>query len=88
MTYDIGIKELEPVDVVGLTLRRLPGGRVAATVHVGPYDELGTAYRELEVWMGKQGLTPSGPPFDIYLNDPSEVEDPARFQTELLWPVR
>jgi DNA-binding transcriptional MerR regulator len=153
MTYDIVIKELEPVDVVGLTLRtspeaistdaaaayarlyevlgregivpagpprlvyqqmsedawtietcvpvagatgapdglalrRLPGGRVAATVHVGPYDELGMAYRELEVWMGKQGLTPSGPPFDIYLNDPSEVEDSARFQTELLWPAR
>ena len=50
----------------GLTMRRMAGGRAASAVHVGPYDELGMAYRELEVWVGRQGLTPSGPPFDSY----------------------
>ena len=71
----------------GLTHRRFEGGKMASALHVGPYDELGMAYRELEVWMDRQALRPSGPPFDIYLNDPSEVEDPAKLETEILWPV-
>ncbi|NEE02127.1 MerR family transcriptional regulator [Phytoactinopolyspora halotolerans] len=72
----------------GLTARRFPGGRVARTLHVGPYDELGMAYRELEAWMAKQGLTPSAPPFDVYPNDPAVVKDPAKYETEILWPIR
>jgi effector-binding domain-containing protein len=71
----------------GLTRRRFEGGRAASTVHVGPYEELGMAYRELEAWVEGQGLTTSGPPFDVYLNDPAEVGEPARFETEVLWPV-
>jgi DNA-binding transcriptional MerR regulator len=71
----------------GLELRRFDGGKAASARHVGPYDELGMAYRELEVWIRKQGLTPAGPAFDVYLNDPSEVEDPARYETEIVWPV-
>jgi DNA-binding transcriptional MerR regulator len=71
----------------GLTLRRFEGGRAATALHVGPYDELGMAYRELEVWIGKQGLRPAGRGFDIYLNDPTEVKDPAKFETEIAWPV-
>lgn len=71
----------------GLTLRPFDGGRAATAIHVGPYDELGMAYRELEGWIDKQGLKTAAPPFDVYLNDPNEVEDPARFETELVWPV-
>jgi effector-binding domain-containing protein len=72
----------------GLELRHFDGGRAASTLHVGPYDELGTAYRELEVWIDDQGLESAGAPFDIYLNDPSKVKDPAKFETEAVWPVR
>jgi effector-binding domain-containing protein len=46
------------------------------------------AYRELEVWIERQGLTPARPGFDIYLNDPTEVKDPAKFETEIVWPVK
>lgn len=72
----------------GFDLRTMPGGRAVRTLHVGPYDELGMAYRELEVWVDKQGLESNGDCFDIYLNDPTEVKDPARFETELVWPVK
>jgi effector-binding domain-containing protein len=71
----------------GLTLRPFDGGRAATTFHVGPYDELGMAYREVEVWIERQGLMTAAPPFDIYLTDPSEVKDPAKFETEIVWPV-
>lgn len=72
----------------GTTLRRFEGCRAATTTHIGPYDELGMVYREMEVWIGRQGLTPSGPPFDVYPNDPAVVKDPAKFETELVWPVK
>jgi effector-binding domain-containing protein len=72
----------------GLTLRRFEGGRAATALHVGPYDELGMAYRELEAGIEKQGLTPAGPGFDIYVNDPTEVKDPAKFETEILLLVK
>ncbi|MBA3349832.1 MAG: MerR family transcriptional regulator [Actinobacteria bacterium] len=153
MTYDINIKEVEPADVIGLTLetspegistdagatyerlydvlgqegitaagpprlvyhrmdddswtieccapiaeaskapegfvlRSFPGGRAAHALHVGPYDELGMAYREMGVWIDKQGLSTANPPYDVYLNDPSEVKDPAKFETEIVWPVK
>lgn len=71
-----------------LTRRSFLGGTVARTLHVGPYDELGMAYRELGVWVDKQGLSTANPPFDIYLNDPSLVDSPAQLETELIWPVR
>lgn len=72
----------------GFVLRTFPGGRAAHALHVGPYDELGMAYREMEVWIDKQGLSTANPPFDVYLNDPSEVKDPTRFETEIVWPVK
>lgn len=72
----------------GLTLRRFEGGRAATALHIGPYDELGMAYRELEVWIDKQGLTSAGAGFDVYLNDPAEVKDPAKFETQIVWPVK
>ena len=71
-----------------LARRSFPGGRVARTLHVGPYDELGMAYRELGVWVDKQGLSTANPPFDIYLNDPGQVDNPAKLETELIWPVK
>lgn len=72
----------------GFVLRTFPGGRAAHALHVGPYDELGMAYREVEVWIDNQGLTTANPPFDVYLNDPSEVKDPSKFETEIVWPVK
>jgi DNA-binding transcriptional MerR regulator len=73
---------------VGFTLHRLDGGRAATALHVGPYDELGMAYRELEVWIEKQGLVATGPTFDVYLNDPNEVSSPAELETQIFWPVK
>jgi hypothetical protein len=57
MTYDIGIKELEPVDVVGLTLRTSP--EAISTDAAAPYARL---YGVL----GREGIVPAGPPRLVY----------------------
>ena len=47
----------------------VPAGRVAKTVHYGPYDTLGEAYDELAQWIGAHGYTPAGPPRETYLSE-------------------
>ncbi len=53
--------------------RELEGGSVAATVHRGPYPEIGRAYHTLTSWVSEHGHEMAGPPREIYLNDPTTV---------------
>ena len=76
----------EPRD--GIVVREFPGGQAAVTLHRGPYDELGMAYRGIEQWMAGSGYRTSAPPYDVYLNDPHEVDDPAEYLTEVTWPIK
>jgi len=80
-------REIEPADDV--VPSRLPGGRVASAVHVGPYDTLEQTYAELERWIAEQGLTSlPGPMWETYLTDPQAEPDPARWRTRVFQPVR
>jgi effector-binding domain-containing protein len=68
-------------------VRTFPGGEAATTIHVGPYDELGMAYREVEGWLDANGRTTASSPYDVYINDPAEVDSPAEYITEIVWPL-
>lgn len=77
------LAECEPGEVGA---GELPGGPAAVTLHVGPYPELGKAYRRLESWISAQGHTPGIGAWESYIKDPSEVGE-ADLQTELVWPL-
>jgi hypothetical protein len=62
----------------------LPGGRAAVTVHVGRYDEMEPAYEALEKWVAGCGGSPEGPPWEVYLSEPTG--DPAQWRTEIVQP--
>ena len=66
----------------------LPGGQIALTVHQGPYDKLGEVYGALHDWIHSQGHDEGRGPWEVYVNDPSEVDDPAQVRTEVYWPVQ
>lgn len=63
------------------------GGLVAATVHQGAYQEVPPAYHAISAWMSANEWEPSGPPREIYLNDPTEVPT-GELLTEVDWPMR
>jgi effector-binding domain-containing protein len=65
----------------------LPGGRVAAAIHQGPYPELGKTYGRLHDWIHAQGEEDGPGPWESYLDSPEEVTDTAALRTEVLWPV-
>ena len=71
-----------------VTPSSLPGGRVARLVHHGAYDGLGEAWGALMTWVGKQGLAPAGPMWEVYVTDPTPETDPASLRTDLFCPVR
>lgn len=66
----------------------LPGGRVAVTTHVGPYDQIEPAYQALAAWLIEHGGEPVGDPWEVYLSGPPTEPDPASWRTEILQPYR
>jgi AraC family transcriptional regulator len=70
----------------GMGVYTLPGGRMARTIHKGPYEASESTYLRLFAWLEKQGLAITGPMREIYINDPREIL-PEEILTEILAPV-
>ncbi len=70
----------------GLKAYTIKGGRMARTVHKGPYDRVGEAYTALFEWMSRNGKQAKGPFREIYLNSPMEVM-PSELLTEIQVPI-
>ncbi|MEZ5176627.1 MAG: GyrI-like domain-containing protein [Acidimicrobiia bacterium] len=70
----------------GVSTRELEGGTVATTIHRGPYPEIGAAYEATMAWIAEHGREMTGPPREIYLNDPQTVP-PADLLTRVEFPI-
>ena len=60
----------------------LPGGRVARTMHVGPYGDVAAAYEAAISWLTDEGCVTVATPWECYLDGP-EVPEP---RTEVFIP--
>lgn len=70
-----------------LAASELPGGPTAILVHLGSYDGLPQAYERLRAWIREQGREEGPPPWESYVDDPSEVDDASQLRTEVCWPL-
>jgi effector-binding domain-containing protein len=85
---EAGFPVMRPAPDVGrVHPGRLPGGRVASIIHVGPYDTLEATYDVLMQRLAATGLRPLGPMWEIYWSDPDAEPDPATWRTEILVPI-
>ena len=88
MDVECGIPVAAPIRGKGrVQASELPGGRVATTWHVGSYHELGNSYQRLKAWIGEQQLEVAGAPWEVYWTDPGLEKDPARWRTQIAWPL-
>ena len=70
-----------------IKVSELPGGEVATTLHVGPYERLGEAHNALLAWAKENGRAPSGGPWEIYVSDPGAEPDPNKWETRVYLPL-
>ena len=61
-------------------------GKVATTTHIGPYDTLTAAYRDLNAWIVEHGERAAGSPWETYLSDVARVA-PQDMRTQIYWPI-
>lgn len=63
-----------------------PGGKLASTVHIGPYDQVGPAYDALMHWVGAQGYQATGVAYEVYYSGPETP--PQEIKTEIVFPLK
>jgi effector-binding domain-containing protein len=52
----------------------LVGGTAVRVLYRGPYERIAEAYEAGEKWLADRGCTPSGPPWESYLDEPDVAE--------------
>jgi effector-binding domain-containing protein len=66
--------------------REMPASRVVSLLHVGPYENLGRAYDDVQAFIRDNALVADGPPREYYLSPPDTPAD--QIQTIVEWPIR
>lgn len=78
----------EPIAAAGTMVSRVaPAVTVARTVHLGPYEKLGEAYKALWNWIRSHGFEVAGPVQERYLNGPGEGVASNEYRTEIELPI-
>jgi effector-binding domain-containing protein len=65
----------------------LPGGEVAATVHIGSYATLPAATTALREWIAANKRETVAGPVEVYLDDPQQVSE-AEMRTEVFYVLK
>jgi effector-binding domain-containing protein len=65
----------------------VPSTTVACNVMKGPYDGIGAAIGKVMGFMAEKELSPAGAPTLLYVVCPAETKDPAKYVTEVCFPV-
>ena len=78
MPIEIGVQVLGGFeDTDAIRHSAVPGGRVARTLHIGPYQDLPNAHNAVRQWCEENGHTISGlgwEDYGPYHDDPAELE--------------
>src|SRR5439155_1632647 len=69
-----------------IRVTKLPAGRAAKTLHIGPYHTLSEEYRRLEKWLTEEGHRPAEGRWEAYLDDETKTPE-KHLRTEVYWPL-
>jgi effector-binding domain-containing protein len=87
--FEAGFPVTEPVAGEGRVVAgELPGGLAATATYEGPYEGLQRVHDAIGEWVLANGHDPAGPVWELYLVGPADEQDPSRFRTEVVWPLR
>lgn len=77
------------VQVEGVEVRELPGGRCLSLMHLGHYDRLRESYAKLRDYVQAHGCNVTLPTREIYHKGPGMIfwGNPAKYLTEIQFPL-
>jgi len=86
--FEVGVPVSSPIQPAGrVEAGELPAARVARTIYRGPYEGLGSAWREFSDWLTAHGHKPAGDLWECYVAGPDSSPDPDDWRTELNRPL-
>ena len=71
-----------------IKFRGYPAMRVISALHTGPYENAGAVYEALKKYATDNKLETLPLSWEIYLTDPSQVKDPAKYRTNIYFVIK
>jgi len=73
-----------PGELTGhIKFKNIEGGDAIVVHYQGAYDQIAIAYTAITNWLAKNNKKAVEAPFEVYLNDPATVKDPALLRTDV-----
>ncbi|HSI90626.1 MAG TPA: GyrI-like domain-containing protein, partial [Adhaeribacter sp.] len=70
-----------------IVAKELKGGPVAVIAHYGPYEKTYDAHMAMDKYLTANKKEISGSPWEVYITDPAKEQDPAKWLTEIYYPL-
>ena len=71
-----------------IRVEKIPGQHIVMAYYFGPYEKTADTYHILSQYITEGGLQIAGGPWEIYITDPMSQKDQARWETDILFPVK
>jgi effector-binding domain-containing protein len=84
---EAGITVSGEAECEGVEYIELPACKVVTCMHVGPYEEIGEVYDDIQEYITENGMKINGAVWEVYLTDPSSEPDPEKYRTQVYFPV-
>jgi len=90
VNLEVGVELDAPFSGVGEVISSVtPAGRVATTVHFGPYRRLHEAHQAIRDWCANHGHALAGPDWEIYGHWKDEWNrDPSKIRTDVFYLLK
>ncbi len=87
--FDTGIPVAKPMKGADdIRSVKTYGGKVVKAVHTGSYETTQYSWEAMDAFIKENSLQSNGDPYEVYLTDPMAEPDPAKYVTELYWPIK
>ncbi len=87
--FDMGITVEKAEKSKGrVRFENLPAMNAVVAYYFGPYDKTADTYKYLHQYASEAELQMAGGPWEIYVTDPMTEKDPAKIETDIVFPVK
>jgi len=89
VVFEAGVPVSEKVEGSGdIEYKEFPQVKAVSTLYTGSYEGFHPVYADLQTYIAENKLETTGVSWEIYLTDPSTMQDPNQNQTLIYFPLK